>query len=419
MGTLDYMSKEQAESSKSVDIRADIYSLGCTLYCLLTGQAPYERHSSPAQKLQAILVEDFPALPEREDITRELRIVLERLTAKDPEGRFSTPDDVIQAIAPLAGGDLGRLVAEWDDPDSHSETGLSSSQSLLSASVETDQVTVKPVPKFQKPRRNRWRWGLAGLGLAAAVAVAGAFLSNPKPKVDPVIEPRDAAKKPTGQQGEKRPSSRQGAEETVVREIPLLTDNPSTWSIVRSGREILLFGQDTTLLSLGKTQGPADNLELAANLYQNRWPGRIGLFFHFQPSKQPRLAWQYEVIEIERLPDETCKLAHRFCVVTKTNAYHRYHLASAELAPLTDAAKDLQVEFLEGKPRRVSFDGKEFAKLTVAPNRLLTEEAKQAYAQSLWGEYGVCGDSGAATFSKIRIDEAEIQLSSEPAAHTQ
>jgi serine/threonine protein kinase len=104
MGTGDYMSPEQAFDSHNVDIRADIYSLGCTLYRLLTGMPPYARDS-----LMKILIAHreapIPLLAEaRPDVPPALDAVFRKMVAKDPDDRFATPAEVADAVGPLADG---------------------------------------------------------------------------------------------------------------------------------------------------------------------------------------------------------------------------------------------------------------------------------------------------------------------------
>ncbi len=101
MGTPDYIAPEQARDAHSADIRADIYSLGCTLYCLLKGNAPFAAHSV-VDKLKAHAEQKPPALDElREDVPAELAAIVTRMMAKDPAERFQTPEDVAVALAPF------------------------------------------------------------------------------------------------------------------------------------------------------------------------------------------------------------------------------------------------------------------------------------------------------------------------------
>ena len=155
MGTIDYMPKEQVEDSKSVDIRADIYSLGCTLYKLLTGEAPYRKHTTVVEKLQAICHEEFPALAEREDITDDVRSVLERMTAKEASARYQTPSELTEALSPLTtDGVLDTLVHEIRELARRESESASqaSSRSICSANVATDQVGFSTrIPKNPPP----------------------------------------------------------------------------------------------------------------------------------------------------------------------------------------------------------------------------------------------------------------------------
>jgi serine/threonine protein kinase len=104
MGTLDYMAPEQIEDSHRVDRRADIYSLGATLYKLLTGDAPFagSQYSSPLKLMMALVNDPPPSIREhRQDLPEELVAILERMMAKQPEDRFASAKEVAKLLKVL------------------------------------------------------------------------------------------------------------------------------------------------------------------------------------------------------------------------------------------------------------------------------------------------------------------------------
>ena len=93
LGTLDYMPPEQF-SSVPVDIRADIYSLGCTLYKLLAGFAPFSgpEYPTPIDKMKAHLKKSPPPISRfRNDVPQGLMALLSRMMAKQPAARSGVP----------------------------------------------------------------------------------------------------------------------------------------------------------------------------------------------------------------------------------------------------------------------------------------------------------------------------------------
>jgi len=98
LGTADYLAPEQALNSHAVDSRADIYSLGCTFYFLLTGHAPFPEGTLP-QRLMKHQTEDPPSVyDDRSDAPRELVDICTRMMKKSPDERFQTCGEVSREL---------------------------------------------------------------------------------------------------------------------------------------------------------------------------------------------------------------------------------------------------------------------------------------------------------------------------------
>ena len=99
LGTADYLAPEQALDSHTVDQRADIYSLGCSLYFMLTGHPPFT-DGTLAQRLMWHQIKEFPPLTDaRLDCPESLMVLLNRMVAKKPDDRFQTAGETATACA--------------------------------------------------------------------------------------------------------------------------------------------------------------------------------------------------------------------------------------------------------------------------------------------------------------------------------
>ena len=101
MGTVDYMAPEQAMDTRQADARSDIYSLGVTLWYLLTGR-PLFTGETVMGKMMAHMQTPAPALDTaRGDVTPEIDAVFQRMVAKKPAERFQSMQEVIAALQSL------------------------------------------------------------------------------------------------------------------------------------------------------------------------------------------------------------------------------------------------------------------------------------------------------------------------------
>lgn len=103
LGTADYIAPEQARDSFRVDHRADLYSLGATMFFMLTGQVLFPDKKSRSAKINAHWNEQpRPIRQLVPNIPEELAQIVERLLAKDPQDRFASAREVVLALKPFA-----------------------------------------------------------------------------------------------------------------------------------------------------------------------------------------------------------------------------------------------------------------------------------------------------------------------------
>ncbi len=104
LGSVDFLAPEQAVDASTIDGRADIYSLGCTMYMLLTGNPPYQAKGAMA-KVMAHRTEPIPSIcAVRPDVPEWLDRIFRKMVAKEPQDRYANMHEVSEALQ--RGGNL-------------------------------------------------------------------------------------------------------------------------------------------------------------------------------------------------------------------------------------------------------------------------------------------------------------------------
>jgi formylglycine-generating enzyme required for sulfatase activity/tRNA A-37 threonylcarbamoyl transferase component Bud32 len=175
MGTADYLAPEQALNARQADVRADIYSLGCTLYRLLAGRVPFPGETFTEKLLAHQMQEPEPVERVRLGLPPGLAEVVRTMMAKKPEQRYQTPVAVAQALEPFASGagpaSVGRPIPAVPDAAPAEAT-------LPVGSAVREPKGGKAAPLRERARAVSWPRGvrLALVGCLGVLLVAGVLL---------------------------------------------------------------------------------------------------------------------------------------------------------------------------------------------------------------------------------------------------
>jgi hypothetical protein len=257
LGTLDYVAPEQARDPAGVDTRADVYSLGCTLYHLLTGRPPF----SGGTPLQTLLSHQEraprPVTELRPDVPEALAAILERMLAKVPHQRHATPGEVAADLAALLGPGRNGAVTP----------------------------AASPRPTGRRSTRRTWGLCLGAVALLAAVGVAGVALwpGGHDPGVGQTAEVRGP---------KKAPAPEFAGPEDVARLKQAVCDRAVAWV-----RDHNRWGPGGSIVATTESEikavfGKADGFQLTLGPFlvksgkMTLLAGRLGELFVFEPTAE-------------------------------------------------------------------------------------------------------------------------------------
>jgi serine/threonine protein kinase len=244
LGTADYLAPEQAIDSHTVDIRADIYGLGATFYYLLAGRPPFGEGTVAQKLLWHQTRNPRPITEYRTDVPPALVAVLGKMMAKDPQNRYASPAELLDALAPFTQTPIGPPAAAEMPQLSPAATG---------STEVPDTATLRAGSTTAPPR------SLQGMGSTATPKVqrpgssSGGTARAPGSSVVPGRTPRPPTAAPGSSRSISRPESKPAAPRPAPPPPPApVTEEVSPWAQVSEDTEDPTAALDTTPVRSGK-----------------------------------------------------------------------------------------------------------------------------------------------------------------------
>ena len=191
MGTPSYVAPEQIRSEPDIDCRADIFSLGITLFEMLTGDVPFHG-ANPMAIAAAILTQPLPPIRERRpDVSAATERIVARMTAKDRADRYATPADAVAALEQAA---QATRTPRAPRPARRAPARAKARQAIRPASSR------RPAPRRRRSATGTYIAIAAALALLAIAALCLTFI----PRKPPPKPPPEAATPPKTDTGPSR-----------------------------------------------------------------------------------------------------------------------------------------------------------------------------------------------------------------------
>lgn len=179
MGSPDYMSPEQAMSSRDVDIRSDIYGLGVTLFQLIAGELPYSGDNVMEKLLARINTDAPPVTKFRPDVHPALVRIIGRMLHRDPSQRFQTPAEVAAVLEAFVTNPESLQVQatqpERPQIDLPTLTAQEDETLNLFVGVLDTQATTTPSSPVRRRKKDSLKPILISVGTATAILVGVLF----------------------------------------------------------------------------------------------------------------------------------------------------------------------------------------------------------------------------------------------------